>query len=1057
MTFREDLETRFTADHRPFASGASAVERRLARLDGTVRSRLDRIDRRWERSARAVEGFRNTVSRLAIGAGLLEFGRQAVRVAGNFEAAMNRVKAASGATAAQIDALKSKARELGQVTSFSATEAADAIEVLTRNGVGVDQILGGALEASLKLASATGGDLAQSADLATDVMAQFGYQAEQLPGVVDLITGAMVNSKFGFADFALAIGQGGAVAAQAGVPLEEFAAAIAGTAQAFTSGSDAGTSFKTFVAALTGNSKEARAAIEALGLEFFDAGGNLRPLGEIAEELRRGLSGLTEEARTSALKTIFGNDSMRTAAELGKLGAEGFRELQAAIAGVSAADQAAARMAGFEGATKRAAAAWENMLLTIGDNGGLSVGTAAVEALAAALNTLAENFPVIAAGAAAVAGSRGLGALTSALAAARAAAVQKVAAAEAEVRAARLATLAANQELVRRQQAVAMLEREGAATRRLEAAKRSLGQATIAAAAAGERQVRAVGALTAAQGRLSTASRLTSGAMGALRGAMAFLGGPIGLAITAVTVGITALASSSADAGAEMSDLSYQSGELMGALDSVRSAAEAYSAAIAATATAQSEASDRIVAETEREFNAKKQLFELAVKRQKSLQAERAARVSQLEAEIARRPVLTGKEGGAAAAFASAENRRKLAECEERAAAAREEITRLRAMAELAAIDIERSEAAIAAGFTPGEKPAVGGGGGGRSIDLGGGGGGGATVAGDPFGASAERVRGLEAEAVVVGQVGSALAFLEERERILAELRQSDLELTPERIAQAEAAAAVYALQAQEVDNLKAAEALYAEYRAKAMTDEEKRNQLLEQQAALREQLVELTGSQAEADKVLAFQADKIESEFSSLERVGKSVGDAIGRAFEDVASDLDNAGEAAKRLAINIASLLLKATLTPIFEGIGSAIGAGIGFDGGGFTGQGGRLEPAGVVHREEFVVRAPFARRFRPALEAMNEGRLPGFAGGGFVNRAPSVAAPRVPVVPAATAAPSLVFAPSTHIAVSGGDGDVIDRIKPELDRRDAALRREIPAKVALLNAHNPKFLGD
>jgi len=46
-------------------------------------------------------------------------------------------------------------------------------------------------------------------------------------------------------------------------------------------------------------------------------------------------------------------------------------------------------------------------------------------------------------------------------------------------------------------------------------------------------------------------------------------------------------------------------------------------------------------------------------------------------------------------------------------------------------------------------------------------------------------------------------------------------------------------------------------------------------------------------------------------------------------------------------------------------------GFDTGGFTGSGDRSKVAGVVHNEEFVVRAGPAEQYRPMLEAMNAGR--------------------------------------------------------------------------------------
>ena len=59
-------------------------------------------------------------------------------------------------------------------------------------------------------------------------------------------------------------------------------------------------------------------------------------------------------------------------------------------------------------------------------------------------------------------------------------------------------------------------------------------------------------------------------------------------------------------------------------------------------------------------------------------------------------------------------------------------------------------------------------------------------------------------------------------------------------------------------------------------------------------------------------------------------------------------------------------------------------GFSEGGYTGAGGRLEPAGIVHKGEFVIRAPaVARAGIPRLEAINrgyaEGGLAGSGAGG------------------------------------------------------------------------------
>ncbi|WNB84532.1 phage tail tape measure protein [Cellulomonas sp. ATA003] len=62
-----------------------------------------------------------------------------------------------------------------------------------------------------------------------------------------------------------------------------------------------------------------------------------------------------------------------------------------------------------------------------------------------------------------------------------------------------------------------------------------------------------------------------------------------------------------------------------------------------------------------------------------------------------------------------------------------------------------------------------------------------------------------------------------------------------------------------------------------------------------------------------------------------------------------------------------------------------GGGFWTGGYTGAGGKFEPAGTVHRGEFVINAEETAEHRPLLEAIHAGRdLPGFTSGGYVDAA-------------------------------------------------------------------------
>ena len=55
-------------------------------------------------------------------------GTAAVKTAADFDSAMSRGAAVSGATGSDFDKLRDKAREMGAKTKFSATEAADAMQ-----------------------------------------------------------------------------------------------------------------------------------------------------------------------------------------------------------------------------------------------------------------------------------------------------------------------------------------------------------------------------------------------------------------------------------------------------------------------------------------------------------------------------------------------------------------------------------------------------------------------------------------------------------------------------------------------------------------------------------------------------------------------------------------------------------------------------------------------------------------------------------------------------------------------------------------------------------------
>lgn len=360
-----------------FSAAGVQVASLYAKLGADVsdfNSAMKRADSVFGKTSAAVGAF----ARVGVGAALAGIGALgagfgvATKQGMAFEKIMSGAGAVLQANNETMQRLSALALQIGKDTAFSASEAASAIEMLAKNGLSAEQILGGAANATVALAAATGADLATAADVATDAMAQFGMTTGQLDAAINGIAGVVVSSKFGINDYALALAQAGGVAGKLGVDFEDFNAVIAATSSSFSSGSDAGTSFKTFLQRLPGISGPARDAMAELGIltedgsnQFFDAAGNMKSMAEIAGILQQSLAGLSDETKTRLLSDIFGTDAIRTALGLAGAGTEGINALLGQIGGVDAGAQAMQRLDNLAGDVEQFSGSLETLGITV--------------------------------------------------------------------------------------------------------------------------------------------------------------------------------------------------------------------------------------------------------------------------------------------------------------------------------------------------------------------------------------------------------------------------------------------------------------------------------------------------------------------------------------------------------------------------------------------------------------------------------------------------------------------------------------------------------------------
>ncbi|ETD84052.1 hypothetical protein ACTTAF_12130 [Rhodobacter capsulatus] len=139
--------------------------------------------------------------------------------------------------------------------------------------------------------------------------------------------------------------------------------------------------------------------------------------------------------------------------------------------------------------------------------------------------------------------------------------------------------------------------------------------------------------------------------------------------------------------------------------------------------------------------------------------------------------------------------------------------------------------------------------------------------------------------------------------------------------------------------------------------------------------------------------AEKAAAKLKKVEEAGKRGAESLTDTFLSVLNGSKSAEEAVADLLMQLAEVQMKQALMGLFSGplggAGTWLGSLFGFASGGYTGQGGKFEPAGIVHRGEFVMSKTATERLGVGnLEALHGAALRGYATGGFVGAGASKA---------------------------------------------------------------------
>ena len=212
-----------------------------------------------------------------------------------------------------FEKLSKAAQAAGSATAFTSAQAADALGYMSLAGWDVNKSTK-ALMPVLKLAEATGADLAGTANLVTGSMNAMGVSfdnMDDLNGYFDVLVKANNKSATTAGELMEAFTGVGGAAKAAGQDYKTTATALGILANANTKGAEAGTALNSIFVRMT-STKEALNAYKKLGVSIYDAAGNTRNFGDILKDTNKAMEGMTEEQKNSYLAAIAGTNYYST-------------------------------------------------------------------------------------------------------------------------------------------------------------------------------------------------------------------------------------------------------------------------------------------------------------------------------------------------------------------------------------------------------------------------------------------------------------------------------------------------------------------------------------------------------------------------------------------------------------------------------------------------------------------------------------------------------------------------------------------------------------------------
>ncbi|PIE98632.1 MAG: phage tail tape measure protein [Treponema sp.] len=335
--------------------GTKKANRTIAKLERDIESTQERINSKLAMIGGALS--------IGVTAPLMIMGKQAIDTFANFEQSMQNTASVMSANASEMEKLRNKAEEMGATTRFSASQASDALYHLGSSGQNVTQSIK-SLDGVLRLAGATGSDLAFTSQTMTSTLSQFNLEASKSSHVADVFAMAISKSPANMTKLAYSMKYVGPVAKGLNISLETTTSALMGLYKSGFGGEQAGTILRAGLQKLASGSNDLKTKLQEVGLTYDEINPKTNDLADVLDRLKNANIDVTKASK------LFGAEAAAGMSTLIESGGDAIRTMDGLLIASNGAAKSMQEIQNASFANTRAemASAFEAVQITLAGN-----------------------------------------------------------------------------------------------------------------------------------------------------------------------------------------------------------------------------------------------------------------------------------------------------------------------------------------------------------------------------------------------------------------------------------------------------------------------------------------------------------------------------------------------------------------------------------------------------------------------------------------------------------------------------------------------------------------